>query len=75
MSDEKFREKFWYTLKEACLLKGINYRTALNRIEIRPNSGVPDGIIAGRKKWRKETIEKWVKLTDEDLIKGKGVKS
>jgi len=35
--------KAWFTLKESCTIKGLNYKTACNRTVLQPNKGVPDG--------------------------------
>jgi len=60
--------KQWFTLKEACELKGINFKTACNKSYLKPNCGKPDGIIAGRKSWKLETILKWIDQTDDELM-------
>ena len=60
-------EKMWYTLKEACALKGINQKTTQNKHYLQPNKGIPDGTIGGRKCWKSETVMKWVLMTDEDI--------
>jgi len=57
----------WYDLREVAELKGIPYGTLTARPWIKPNGGVPDGIIGGRAKWRNETVRKWLDQTDEDL--------
>ena len=60
--------KFWFNLKEACTLKGLNYKTAGNRPWFQPNGGIGDGKVGGRKVWRRDTIIKWLEQTDDDLI-------
>jgi len=60
-------QKYWITLREACDLKGLNYKSALNRKELQPNHGEPDGIIGGRKVFKRETIMEWVVKTDDQL--------
>jgi len=65
----KIPHKYWISLREACDLKNLNYKTACNRTYLQPNQGIPDGIIGGRKMFRRETIENWVTLTDADLGK------
>ena len=57
----------WYDLREVAELKGIPYGTLTARPWIKPNGGVPDGIIGGRHKWRSETVRCWLEQTDEDL--------
>lgn len=58
---------YWVSLKQACALKGINYKTACNKKILQPNAGVPDAYVGGRKKWKRETIERWIQLTDLDM--------
>ncbi len=62
-------QKYWINLREACELKNLNYKTACNRTYLQPNQGTPDGIIGGKKMFRRDTIENWVHLTDADLAK------
>jgi hypothetical protein len=57
----------WFDLKAACALKGLNYHTVSSRPKLQPNQGEADAVIAGRKRWRRETILRWLELTDEDL--------
>jgi len=59
--------KQWFTLKEACQLKGINFKSACNKPYLKPNCGKPDGTIAGRKSWKLETILTWLDQTDDEL--------
>jgi len=65
--EKSIPKKEWYNLKEACALKGINYHTVSNKSYLKPRNGEPDGIIGGRKAWRKETILEWVNQTDTEL--------
>jgi hypothetical protein len=68
MEEELFiPNQIWFTLREACKVKGLNYHTALNRKELRPNGGTPDGTIGGKRVWNRETITKWINLTDADI--------
>ena len=60
----------WFDIKTACQLKGINYNTVVSNQKYQPNSGTPDAIICGRRRWRKETIQNWLLLTDSDIPKG-----
>jgi len=55
----------WYDLKSACRLKGINYNTVISNPRYQPNRGKPDAVICGRKRWRRETILKWLQVTDD----------
>ncbi|KPJ88947.1 MAG: hypothetical protein AMS17_03805 [Spirochaetes bacterium DG_61] len=61
--------KQWFTLKEACELKGINLKTACNRPYLKPLCGKEEGVIGGRKSWRLETILKWLNQNDAELYK------
>lgn len=60
-------EKIYYTLKEACELKHLNYKTSLNRKELQPNKGKADIIVGGRKLYKRETILAWLNLSDKDI--------
>ena len=55
----------WFDLKNACRLKGVNYNTVVSKPKLQPNRGEEDGIIAGRRRWRRETILEWINQTDE----------
>jgi hypothetical protein len=55
----------WFTLREACELKNLNYKTSCNRTYLQPNRGKPDGHIGGKKVYSRETIAKWLLVTDE----------
>lgn len=59
--------KRWFTIKEACNLKGIAYKTTMNRPALQPLNGNPESVIGGRKRWRYETIRHWLELSDEEL--------
>ena len=59
--------KIWFTLREACELKGVAYLTACNKKELRPKNGEPDAVIAGRNVWRRDTIADWLYATDKRL--------
>ena len=58
----------WYTLKECCEKKNLNYSTALNRKYLQPNSGVPDGEIGGKRVWKRATVLEWINKTDSELL-------
>ena len=57
----------WYSLREACILKGVNYKTLCNKPHLQPRRGHPDGIVSGKRMWRSETINWWLEITDQDL--------
>jgi hypothetical protein len=54
----------WYDLKTAARIKGLNLNTLRSRQILQPNKGIPDGIISGKKMWRRETILRWIDETD-----------
>jgi len=60
----------WYSLQEACKLKGINCNSINNSVgrKYQPKFGIPDTIMSGRK-WYRTTIEKWLKLSGEEIEK------
>ena len=60
--------KFWFNLKEACELKGLNYKTAGNNRRFQPNGGIREGKNGGRNAWKRETIIKWLEQTDDELM-------
>lgn len=57
----------WYTLDEACALKGIIAKTARNQPSLQPNGGEPDAVVGRKRRWRRDTIRRWLDETDEDL--------
>jgi hypothetical protein len=61
-------QKAFFSLKEACAIKGINYKTACNRTILQPNKGKPDGHIGGKKAFSYSTIVNWLSLTDEAIL-------
>jgi len=70
MSDTKelmIPNKAWITLKEACGLKGISYKSSCNRIFLQPNRGKAEGMVSGRKVFRRETVIDWLYLTDDQI--------
>lgn len=66
-AEEERLPQEWYDLETACQLKGICTKTAQNQMWLQPNGGVADGVVGKRKRWRRETIQKWLLLTDEEL--------
>lgn len=63
-------EKAYYTLVEACELKGVSYGTlsTKNYLHLRPNGGKPDAVVCGRERWTAETIKKWIYQSDDELV-------
>ncbi len=60
----------WLDLKSACQAKGVPYGSVVSRPALQPNRGTPDGIVSGRRRWRRSTIESWLVQTDQDLKPG-----
>ena len=58
----------WFTLKEVCKLKNLNYKTACNQKELlQPNRSIPDAMIGGRKMFSRNTVLDWILQSDEEL--------
>lgn len=63
--DKIVPNKAWFTLKEACSLKGLNYKTACNRPEeLQPNRGCGELKVGGRKVFSRQTIIQWIAIGD-----------
>ena len=58
----------WYSLDEACALKGTCPKTARNQPWLQPNGGQPDGVVGRKRRWRRETVREWLEQTDEELL-------
>ena len=63
--------KAWFSLKEACELKGICYKTVCNKTYLQPNRGKADGSLGGAKKFKRSTIVEWLGLSDEDIARSR----
>jgi len=47
-------KKVWFSLKEICELKNLNYHSACNyKKKLQPNKGVPEAWISGNKMWNR----------------------
>jgi len=57
----------WYTLDEACEIKGTSAKTAKNQPWLQPKGGEPDAVVGKKKRWHRETIRQWLDQTDEEL--------
>jgi hypothetical protein len=68
-------QKAFFTLKEACYYKKLNYKTACNRPALQRNSGKADGTVGGRKVWRYATIAGWIAMTAAEIEKMSGDKA
>jgi len=60
-------ERQWYNLKQACEVKGVNYKTILNNPHRKPNNGTPDGVVSGNGAWTRDSIWLWIHQTDKDM--------
>lgn len=47
------------------------YHTLRSNPRLQPREGVPDGHQGGIAVWHRDTIQSWLKLRDEDLIKAR----
>jgi hypothetical protein len=63
-------QKAFYTLAEACELKGVSYGTLSVKKyhHLRPNCGKPDAVVCSRERWTWETIQVWMRQSDDELI-------
>lgn len=57
----------WYSLREACKLKGVNYNTIKKHPELQPNKGKNRKKVGCIYKWCKADILKWLSQTDDDV--------
>ena len=57
----------WYTLDEACTLKGTGAKTARNQPKLQPNGGEPDAVVGRKRRWHRDSIRRWLDQTDQDL--------
>ena len=67
LENKMIPQKKYYSLKEACTLKGINYgstSSSKNR-KYQPNRGIPDCYAGGGRRWKHETICEWLKKGDD----------
>ena len=55
----------WFSLREACFLKGCSYKTVLNRKELQPH---PCEYLGGARKYSRAVILEWLGQTDKDLL-------
>ena len=62
--DSILPKKAWFTLKEICAFKGLNYKTATNKPHLQPASFEDVG---GRKMFRRKTVLAWLDLSDKDI--------
>ncbi len=58
-----------YDLKTACILKGVNANSISSGVKRRcqPNFGIPDCTLGGGRRWKRATIEEWLKLSDKEI--------
>lgn len=61
-------KKEWYTAKECWELKGGNaYSSYETNRYYQIKGGIPDAYVGGRKVWSRESVEEWLKITDDQL--------
>lgn len=66
--EELVPKKVWFSLKEICELKSLNYKSACNyKTRLQPNKGTPDAWIGGRKMFNRETVLDWLMKSDDEL--------
>lgn len=68
--DNLVPEKIWFTLSEVCVLKNLSYKTACNKTYLQPNNGKSDATIGGKKMFSRQTVLKWVCLSDLEMARG-----
>jgi len=66
-SESILLDQEWYDLEQACKLKGVNKNTLYAKPKYQPGYGKEDGRVCGKKRWRRTTIQKWLKETDADI--------
>jgi len=64
-----FPQRAYFTLIEACEMKCLAYKTAMNKPWLKPSFGKPDSVIGGRNVWTRETILDWINRDDRSLFK------
>ncbi len=57
----------WITLPEATKLKGLSYDTLKKHREWQPDPAEAR-LINGKRRWPREVIIAWLKMTDEDCL-------
>ena len=73
--DNEIQENFWsrvtrkayYSLRESCELKGLNYKTSCNKVWLQPNGGIADAYIGGKKMFLYSNVREWLFLDDAAL--------
>ena len=65
-------DKAFFSLKEVCSLKGLNYKSACNKPYLQPNRGKADGRIGGKKSFNRQTVVQWLFMTDEEIVSSTG---
>lgn len=56
--------QYWYNLREACELKGVNFNTVKTRWYYKPKGGKPDTVMHGVYVWSRESIDEWIQVDD-----------
>ena len=61
-------EKSWYTVEECWKLKGGGaLSTFQTNKKYQCKGGIPDGYVAGRKVWSRESVIEWLQITDDKI--------
>lgn len=55
-------KQMYFTLKECCQLKNVNYKTVCNKTYLQPNQYE---IVGGRKQFRRDVVISWLFETDQ----------
>jgi len=63
----------WYTLEEACALKGVNYNTISNNRHLQPGRGHGEKV-GKRTRYPAAIVHEWVTKTDDELTPHKIVR-
>jgi len=65
---QEYPFRAFYTLQEACSLKGVNTKTCQNKRWLMPSGGKPDAVVGGRNVWTRETVQEWINKDDQTLL-------
>lgn len=65
--DKMVPNQLYFSLKEACELKGLNYKTANNRRLLQPNNGKECIKVGGIRKFTRTVVLPWLLQSDAEL--------
>lgn len=57
----------WYTLKEACALKGSVWNTVRKDKSLQPDGG-RFVVVDGKQKFHRTVVEEWLSITDKNRV-------